>query len=117
MKIRLLALTTTSLVLALAIAGNGHAVGVSKAETKCAAKVAGGAAKLAQTVVKETSKCRDADISGKSVGSCPAAKGTAKIAKAVAKLESFAAKSCGSKCLHDPEVSCLADSHCPPLRP
>lgn len=115
MKIRLLALTTTSLVLALAIAGNGHAVGVSKAETKCAAKVAGGAAKLAQTVVKETSKCRDADISGKSVGSCPAAKGTAKIAKAVAKLESFAAKSCGSKCLHDPEVNCLADSHCPPL--
>ena len=88
---------------------------VSKSEARCSGKVGGGAAKLAATVVKETMKCRDADISGKSLGSCPNSKGEAKIAKSVSKLVGFATKSCGSQCLHDPEVPCLADSHCPPL--
>ena len=44
---------------------------VSKSEARCSGKVGGGAVKLAATVVKETMKCRDADISGKSLGSCP----------------------------------------------
>ncbi len=108
------ALLATSVALTFAFAGSSQAA-VSKAEAKCVGKVGGGAAKLAATVAKEMMKCRDADISGKAVGSCPSTKGAAKIAKAVSKLAGFAAKSCGSSCLHDPEVSCLADSHCPPL--
>ena len=87
----------------------------TKTEAKCASKLGKGGAKLAKTIIKGTSKCRDADISGKSPGSCPDSKTASKIAKASNKLVSGANKSCGSTCSVSNEVTCVSGSTCPPL--
>ncbi|MBC8293027.1 MAG: hypothetical protein H8E45_07665 [Proteobacteria bacterium] len=86
----------------------------SKLEGKCVSKVSKAATKAASTTAKSLAKCRDADISGKAVGSCPDAKGQAKIDKAKAKATATAAKSCGSTCTVS-EIDCVADNLCPPL--
>ena len=86
----------------------------SKLEGKCVSKVSKAATKAASTTAKSLAKCRDADISGKAVGSCPDAKGQAKIDKAKAKATATAAKSCGSTCSVS-GIACVADNLCPPL--
>lgn len=102
----------TALTLALALPA---AAQVTKSEAKCASKLGKGGAKLAKTVIKGHAKCRNGDISGKSVGSCPDAKTAAKIAKASSKLVKGAKKSCISSCSVSNEVSCISDALCPPM--
>ena len=54
--------------------GVPHTVGaqlVSSIESKCASTMGKASAKTSKTVTKETAKCRDADISGKTIGICP----------------------------------------------
>ncbi len=87
---------------------------VSKNEGKCAGKMAKSAGKLAAAVTKGTAKCRDKEIAGKYVGSCPGVKEQTKIDKAVAKVDATAIKSCGSVCSSSTFIGCLADSDCPP---
>ncbi|MFP6626839.1 MAG: hypothetical protein VCA74_07290 [Deltaproteobacteria bacterium] len=88
---------------------------MTKLEAKCAGKVAKGAAKVSNTVIKETMKCRDRDISGKTVGVCPSSASNAKVAKANAKLAKIARKTCGSTCKLTTDLFCLVNAHCPPL--
>jgi len=87
---------------------------VNKTEAKCAAKMAGAASKLAATVAKETSKCRDGEIAGKNGAPCPEASGQAKIDKIADKLSASIVKSCGSVCSSSTSLSCLSDAECPP---
>ncbi len=88
---------------------------LTKIETKCAGKVGKSAAKLAATIAKATAKCKDADISGKTPGSCPDTKGLTKIGKIEGKVTKSAQKSCGSVCSVHPDIPCMADTTCPPL--
>ena len=93
----------------------GAQLKLSNTETKCASQLGKGGGKLAKTIIKETAKCRLADISGKSVGLCPGPKNTEKIAKAAGKLESTAAKRCKSTCSISSDIECIADAVCPPF--
>jgi hypothetical protein len=87
---------------------------LSKQESKCVKKLPGTALKLASTTLKETSKCLDDDISGKTVGACPNASNTAKIDKAAAKLTADIEKNCQSTCSVS-GLSCVSDRSCPAL--
>jgi len=87
---------------------------LTKIETKCAGKVGKSAAKLAATIAKATAKCKDADISGKTPGSCPDTKGLTKIGKIEGKVTKSAQKSCGSVCSVPPRHShAVADTTSP----
>jgi hypothetical protein len=92
----------------------GQAQTLTKPEYKCLSKVGKSVVKLASTVAKSNAKCRDADISGKAPGACPDAKATAKIGKAVAKVEKAATKKCLSTCGSAPSIECVDDLLCPP---
>jgi hypothetical protein len=87
---------------------------INKQEQKCLSKLGKSAVKLATTYAKGTGKCLNADISGKTVGACPDAKGIAKNAKAAAKVVSSAEKSCFSTCSTDLSTQCVTDFGCPP---
>src|SRR5262245_10548637 len=87
---------------------------VSAVEAKCAQSLGKSSAKVAKTTLKETAKCRDADISGKTIGACPSAENTAKIDAAKTKLTSGAVKKCISTCSVS-GLDCVADTLCPPL--
>ena len=87
---------------------------ISSVESKCASTLGKSSAKVAKTVTKETSKCLDADISGKTVGACPNAGNQAKIDAAKTKLTDGAVKKCLSTCSLS-GLECVADSLCPPL--
>ncbi len=87
---------------------------VTKLERKCASKLGKSSAKLSATAIKSLAKCRNNDISGKTIGACPDAVATDKINSASVKLLLSAEKSCGSTCGTTQTISCLADSLCPP---
>jgi hypothetical protein len=89
---------------------------LTKQESKCAKKMPGTALKLASTILKETSKCLDADISGKATGACPNAGNLTKIDKTRAKLLSAIEKNCQSTCSVS-GLPCVSDVSCPPLGP
>lgn len=95
----------------LAMAGPALAQ-LGKTEIGCASKLAKAAGKVASTVAKTNGKCRDSDISGKAVGSCPDAKGGPKIQKTIDKLIATAEKSCASTCTGS-EFPCISDQSCP----
>lgn len=87
-----------------------HAQLLGKAEAKCNSTLNGNGGKLISTVVGIQAKCLIANP----VGSCPDAKGDAKIAKALGKLTAGAEKSCTSTCSLSDQVVCIDDSGCPP---
>jgi hypothetical protein len=112
-KIAGIVTTLTALVL-LVLAPGAQAQLVSSIEAKCASTIGKSSSKLAKTYGKEVTKCRDADISGKTVGACPDVKGQGKIDKLASKLTSSVEKKCGSTCSVS-QLPCIADSLCPPL--
>ncbi|TFH31540.1 MAG: hypothetical protein E4H00_03300, partial [Myxococcales bacterium] len=106
--------TTLAAVALLIGAQAAQAQLISAVESKCASTIGKASAKLAKTYGKEVTKCRNADISGKTVGACPDSKGLAKINKIAGKLTSSIEKKCGSTCSVS-ALPCIADSLCPPL--
>ncbi len=87
---------------------------VSSIESKCASTMGKASAKTSKTVTKETAKCRDADISGKTIGACPNAANQTKIDSSKAKLTSSTVKKCVSTCSIS-GLECVASAYCPPL--
>jgi hypothetical protein len=87
----------------------------SNVEQKCLSKLGKASTKLATTVAKEVSKCRNDDLSGVVVGACPNAGNTTKIDNIAAKLVDAAKANCKSVCSVSPDVECVADALCPPL--
>lgn len=87
---------------------------VSKPETKCSSKLAKSAGKLADAIIKETSRCRNDDISGKAVGACPSPAATQKIDAAATKLADLVGSSCLANCSHSVGLTCILDEQCPP---
>jgi len=110
-KVLYVALTA---VVATGLASTAYAAQVTKTELKCAGSLGKAMTKVSKTAFKGIAKCRDADISGKSIGACPDAKTTDKINKAIAKAAGAGEKSCGSTCSVS-GFACVADSSCPPL--
>ncbi len=88
---------------------------LAKQEFKCASKLGKSAVKVAKIYAKEVSKCRNADISGKTPGSCPNAANLSKIDKIKAKAETIAAKLCKSTCSRSSTIECISNRLCPPL--
>lgn len=90
----------------------------SKQEKKCSGALSKGYAKYQASILKELSRCRDADISGKldSPDRCVTLpdKSTSKIDKARDKFVALVAKSCQSVCNRTNDLSCVADVGCPP---
>lgn len=87
---------------------------LSPGEVACAGKLGKAAAKLASTIVRETMRCRDADIGGKAVGACPNADNLDKIAKIASKLADTVDTRCASVCSVSQSIRCVADHLCPP---
>jgi hypothetical protein len=87
----------------------------SKVEQKCLKKLGTLAIKLSGTVARETARCREDDIDGTLVGSCPNAANDAKIDVIGQKIIDAAVKSCKSVCSVSSQVECVADTLCPPL--
>ncbi|MBI5504136.1 MAG: hypothetical protein HY899_05020 [Deltaproteobacteria bacterium] len=87
-------------------------------EAKCANALARSFAKFESTILKETSKCHNDDISGKvdSPSACSTLRAASqeKIDAARAKLVSSAAKSCQSVCSLSNDKICVNDLGCPP---
>jgi len=108
------AFVVVTLVLALTSATTAQAAALSKGENKCAQKLGKAAGKLADAIIKGTSKCHNNDISGKVVGACPDAATTAKIDAATQKLVDAAAGDCVSSCSTTDTLTCLASAQCPP---
>jgi hypothetical protein len=106
------AVSALSGVLVMALAGPADAL--SKLEEKCSSQLGKAAAKITKVASKEISKCRDADISGKLVGSCPNAENTAKITSTADKATSKAIRFCQSVCAASNSITCVATSQCPP---
>lgn len=100
-----------------ASAGTGLAQ-LESQELKCSKALAKSTAKLYSTILKNTTKCRDADISGKQddPGLCSPLTGKAadKVAKAEEKLASKVAKACTSVCGLSNDIACSRDLECPP---
>ena len=71
---------------------------IDKQETKCGSQLGKNGEKLNKTYLKEVSKCRNAVISLKDIGSCPNAKNDTKIDKVKGKLAGAIAKHCVSIC-------------------
>ena len=87
---------------------------VSSVESKCAGTIGKASAKVAKTYGKEVSKCRDADISGSTIGACPTAENLAKVSAAATKLTDSVNKKCQSTCSIS-GLPCIADALCPPV--
>jgi len=109
--------TVSAALLVLCGAGSADAL-LSSQEAKCSTALAKSLAKFEGTVLKETSKCRTDDITGKAdspsaCASLPAAS-LAKVSKAKDKLVSSAAKSCQSVCSLSNDKVCVDDLDCPP---
>jgi len=83
-------------------------------EAKCSGKLGKSARKLAKTYGKETSKCRDNDISSKEISAVCPAPANAKIQSASDKLVAAAEKSCGSFCAISNTIACMDSTTCPP---
>ena len=98
----------------LVFASPEQAFGLSTTEQKCQSKLGKSAFKLSALSLKELGKCRLADISGESVGTCPSQKAAERIATAQEKLAKTTAKFCGGTC-SDSGVPCISDALCPPL--
>lgn len=103
----------------LVLLGPGRADALlSSQEGKCAAALAKSFSKFQGAVLKETSKCRANDISGKvddpSACSPLPESASAKVAAAEAKAVSSIAKSCQSVCSVSNDKVCVSDLDCPP---
>lgn len=113
-------LRRTLVLAALGILLHGITISLAEAaptngtESKCQAKLAKAVGKVWKTAAGTIAKCRDSEIAGKGALPCPDVKGKAKIDKAVAKIATTAAKSCGTVCSISSSVTCLSDSDCPP---
>lgn len=94
---------------------SGAAVLPSKVELKCVKKVSKLTLKLAASSIKETAKCRAADLDGSAPGACPNAGNLAKIASVGGKLVAAAEGACKSVCAVSQNIECVADALCPPL--
>jgi hypothetical protein len=107
-----------AVVAAMLLASPAHAL-LSPQELKCASTTAKAYAKLQATILKETSKCRNGDISGKvpDPGACDPLpeKAAAKVDKARSKFVSVVGKSCSSLCSITNEKVCVVDVQCPPV--
>lgn len=112
---RVVSVLSTFAAAAVLLLGNPAApeAAVSKLEQKCASKLGKASSKLTGSAAKALAKCRNADISGKSVGACPDAGANDKINKASSKLLLSAEKSCGSVCGTTQTLSCLSNALCP----
>lgn len=88
-------------------------------ELKCSKALVKSAGKLYSTILKSTTKCRDADISGKAddPGLCSplTGKSAEKVAKAREKLRGGVAKACASVCSASTDIVCTHDLDCPPV--
>jgi hypothetical protein len=91
----------------------GAQTSFSKVEIGCAGKLGKAASTLASTFMRETMRCRDADISGKAVGACPNSDSFVKIDKIAAKLEDTIDARCASVCSAEQTIQCVADHLCP----
>jgi hypothetical protein len=87
---------------------------LSPVEIGCAGKLGKAASKLASTYVRETMRCRDADVSGKITGVCPSADNLAKIDKIATKLAQTIDSQCASVCSVSQSTRCVANHLCPP---
>jgi hypothetical protein len=107
-------IVATALAVLLSGAPNGQAQLVSSVESKCSSSMGKSAAKLAKIHAKSVASCRDADISGKTVGTCPDSKGATKISSTQSKLTSSVEKKCKSTCSVS-GLECVSSALCPPL--
>ncbi len=87
----------------------------SKLEATCGSKLGKSGSKLAGTMLRETMRCRDDDISGAAVGACPNAANLSDIAAASALLEEAIDTNCGSVCAVSQTIRCVADNLCPAI--
>ncbi len=97
----------------IALVSTAASAAVTSQEQKCLGKLGKSAVKQATGYAKGTAKCRDSDISGKTIGACPDAKGIAKNAKSATKTIGAAEKTCLSACSNLSDLDCITDSDCP----
>jgi hypothetical protein len=111
------AATAVAVVVSFVIFATGATAATlpSTGERKCSGKLAKLTAKLSTTVTKELGRCRQADVSGSAVGTCPNAGNTSKIQAIAAKVVAAAEKSCNSVCALSQDVECISNRLCPPL--
>lgn len=107
-----------TVAVATLLAGPANAQIPTAGEAKCSKGLAKGAQKLYATIIKETAKCRDSDISGKTpdANDCDPlpTKSADKVGKAFDKLVATANKSCASTCSVSEDIPCVQDLDCPP---
>ncbi len=98
-------------------AAPAHAA-LSSQELKCAGTIKKSFAKLQSAILKETTKCRAADISGKTddPSACNPlpADAQSKVDTAREKFVSSVAKACKSTCSVSNDKECVSDITCPP---
>ncbi len=113
------ALVTTAVAMLVVGVTTDSGAQWNKQELKCAAQLTKGIGKAARSIVKETAKCRTADITGKTpvalITDCPDdQRAKDKVEKAKAKLEKATGKHCRGVCTFSQDQTCVNDAACPP---